>query len=159
MPFSITAVKQKWLNAAPSDVSQFKWWVRDEWEVEESTRIKRWKWLWPAREHKSIHQIVRVNTKMSKRKAENIHRKRGWMKKKKRWCHWVVVPNMFLSRGSLISRIRFQDRFAAGRLELISSYRIPRDRIEEQMEPDHQLSSLLNNWEDYCILSLRNKVA
>lgn len=29
--------------------------------------------------------------------------------------------------------------------------------MKKQMEPDHKLSSVLNNW-DYCILSLRNKV-
>lgn len=41
----------------------------------------------------------------------------------------------------------FQDRFAVGqlrqRLELISLYEIPVDRLKEQMEPDHELLSLV----------------
>lgn len=61
-------------------------------------------------------------------------------------CSAKYVPQL---RVSLISRIRLQDRFAVGRLELsvelISPYEPPQDCIKDQMEPDHKLLSLLNN--------------
>ena len=61
-------------------------------------------------------------------------------------CSAKYVPQ---PRVSLISRIRFPDRFAVGRLELgvelISPHEPPQDRIKDQMEPDHELLSLLNN--------------
>lgn len=98
-------------------------WVRDEW----------WRW----RKHKK-ERLLFVTELRSRHWVESEHdaslwflfgefikwqrltqqREAKWRGKwMKRWCHWVAVPEMFLSRGSLISGIGFPDRCAAGRLK------------------------------------------
>lgn len=146
-------------------------------EVEEKYKNKGdKKWLWSASEHSPYirleewarvyykHSILdlereKVDREGKKSKESEFKENKNAKEVMSLSASAKYVPQL---RVSLISRIRFQDRFAEGRLklslELISSHLIPQDCIKEQMETDHKLLSLLNNLEDLLSLFFRDLV-
>lgn len=118
--------------------------------------------LWSTTEHKSVRTLMRARSPYSHSVREALTARRGGAKQiteqlngkaHRRWCHRALVPSMFLSRGSLMSKIRFQDRFAVRCLELISCFLNPRGPYHETTGPGHKLLSLLNNWGLWHIVS------
>lgn len=99
---------------------------------------------WSTTEHKSVRMLMRARSPYSHSVRETLTaRRKGEVEKiaeelngktHRRWCHHALVPSMFLSRGSLMSKIRFQDRFAVRCLELISCFAFPEEGIMKQMD-------------------------
>lgn len=80
------------------------------------------------------------------KKETNRAQTKGNGKEPKRWCHRVLVPNTFLSWGSLVSRVGFHNGFLKPSLQPIWFYDVPQDCCEQGTQPEQSLLSLLNNW-------------
>lgn len=107
------------------------------------------------------HAILTPSGSKKKKKRERDKsgtNKESNGKEPKRWCHPVWVPNMFLSWGSLVSRIGFRNGFLKPSLELIWFYEVPQDCCEKGTQPEQSLLSSLNNWVARRTLSLNNKI-